>query len=151
MRILLILLAFSSPALAKPMRFFVAAGLGIPEILRAEVGWLVHPRVSIEALAGFPLLAPMAGLGVTGWLLGEAEDRPPRHGLIVSLRGRFRVDELRLRTRGDSLGTLGEVMAGYSFLADGGFLLRAQAGALLYAEDGLASGPQVVVTAGYAF
>lgn len=53
--------------------------------------------------------------------------------------------------KGDNLGPLAEVMAGCGLLTDGGFLLRAQAGSLLYKENGLAGGPQVVVTAGHAF
>lgn len=151
MRRLIPLIFFAFPAHAEDA--FVAAGIGIPELLRVEAGWFVHERVSVQVIAGFPLLAPLAGLGVTGWLLGDSKvGRPPTHTLLVSASARLRVDAPdRFEVKGDSLGAAGEVMAGYGLLTEGGFVLRAQAGAILYAEHGLAAGPQAIVTAGYAF
>lgn len=46
-----------------------------------------------------------------------------------------------------------EPLLGYGLVTDGGFLLRVDVGALVYLDehDGLAGGPQALVTLGYAF
>lgn len=158
MRLLLSLLLaslLSPPALARPARVYVAAGLGLPELLHAEVGWFASPRLSVEVHGGFPVLNPLAGVGVTGWLLGRpGADRPPRHSLTVS--GRLRLNVLyptMLSSRGERLGSTLEPLVGYGLLTDGGFVLRADVGALVYLDehDGLAAGPVALATAGYAF
>ena len=155
MRSLILLALLASPADSKPIRAFVAAGPGLPELLRVELGWFASDRLSVEAHAGFPVFNPMAGVGVTAWLLGaDQPDRPPTHTLTVSGRARVNVtDPTLLTSRGERLGFTVEITGGYGLLSARGFVLRAQAGALVYADehDGLAAGPQLVVTLGYAF
>ncbi|MEZ4470370.1 MAG: hypothetical protein R3F60_06130 [bacterium] len=149
----LVALCLAAPAAAKPVDAFVAAGIGIPELLRVEFGWFAHERVSIEVLFGLPLLAPLGGVGVTGWLLGpDRAGRPPTHTLTLSLRGRVRVDDPGdWRSYGERLGAAAEAMVGYGLLTERHFLLRAQGGAFLYEDQGFAAAPCAVVTAGYAF
>ncbi|MCA9546080.1 MAG: hypothetical protein KC613_16865 [Myxococcales bacterium] len=141
-------------AQAAPRRGYVAAGVGIPELVHAEAGWFVAPRVSLEVHGGFPILSPLAGVGVTGWLLGQAEGGPPRHSLTVSGRARVNVlYPLMIRSKGERLGPVLEPLLGYGLVTDGGFLLRVDVGALVYLDEhhGLAGGPQGLVTLGYAF
>jgi hypothetical protein len=155
MRNLLIALLFAAPAHARPAQVYVAAGVGLPELLHAEVGWFAQPRLSVEIHGGFPILNPLVGLGVTGWLLGQSnEHRPATHSLTVS--GRLRLNALyptMLKTRGERLGPVLEPLIGYGLLTENHFLLRVDVGALLYVDehDGLSGGPQAVLTLGYAF
>ncbi|MEZ4464333.1 MAG: hypothetical protein R3F43_07405 [bacterium] len=60
----LVALCLAAPAAAKPVDAFVAAGIGIPELLRVEFGWFAHERVSIDgALRLAPAGSPWAGWG----------------------------------------------------------------------------------------
>lgn len=148
-------LLLARPTAASPVYGYVAAGVGVPELVHLELGYFPSPRLSVEVHGGFPILSPLVGLGVTGWLLGETTARrPPTHSLTVSGRARINVLYPTMgRTRGERLGPVIEPLVGYGLLTRRHFLLRVDAGALVYldAHDGLAAGPQALVTLGYAF
>lgn len=151
----LLSLLLATPAVAQNARVYAAAGIGLPDLLHVEVGYFALPRLTVEVHGGFPILSPLVGVGVTGWLLGETDaHRPPTHSLTVS--GRLRLNVLyptMTRSKGERLGPIFEPLIGYGLLTRRHFLLRVDAGALVYLDehDGLAGGPQALVTAGYAF
>src|SRR5690554_3977557 len=66
---------------------FALAGVGFPELVHAEVGFLVHERLALEVRAGYPLLNPLVGVAATTFIdLVEPYvwRRPPRHVLLFS-------------------------------------------------------------------
>ncbi|MBX7099370.1 MAG: hypothetical protein K1X89_16775 [Myxococcaceae bacterium] len=140
----------SAQAAVRPLVFL---GPGFPELLHGELGVLVNGRVSVEARVGWVVFNLQTGLAVTGWFLGEATDRPPRHALLGSLELRFNptLQPMRLRSGGEVLaGSLG-TYAGYGFTTEAGFSVRILVGALWSAEQSLAVGPNVTVGLGWIF
>lgn len=136
------------------MHVYVTAGVGLPELLHAEAGVFVLPRLAVGAHVGWVILNPEVGLEVTGYLLGsQAAGRPPRHAL--TLQGQAMVNPAQrpfsLVGGGDRLAAYAGAYAGYAWTADVGFALRVQAGALLYADNGFAAGPNGTVALGWVF
>lgn len=147
-------LAFPATSLAR-VRPLLSLGLGFPELVHAEAGLFVHPRVSVEARAGWLLFNVMVGAGVTGWLVGETHgDRPPKHALLVSADFRFNptLRPLRLDSGAETLGSAATSWVGYGFTLPIGFSVRAMAGAIWYSEGGrLAVGANVIGGVGWVF
>jgi hypothetical protein len=157
--IIVLLVGLSSPAVAEEpgaqgLNAMVSVGVGIPELLHAELGYFPTGRLSLEAQFKSVVFNTMVGVGATGHLLGQAAPgRPPRHSLLAS--GSILVNptlgELRLESGGDVIAAGMAAYVGYGFLAESGFLFRGLVGTLFYEDDGLALGPVVTVAAGWAF
>lgn len=129
------LLALASPAHA---RTFVGVGVGLPELLHAEIGAFVTDRVSVQLVGGVPLFNPLVGVGAS-WLALGAENggRPPSHAFVLT--GEWRVNPRRpisLVSAGDRLGSALGLYGGYSYVADAGLLVRVQGGPIFIWEDG---------------
>lgn len=136
-------------------RVQLTAGFGLPSLLHAEVGYLVAPRVTVEARYAHVIFNTMVGLGASGHLLGDAGPRGlPRHGLIVSGYAMVNptLGELTIfGNGGELLGAALDLLVGYELVTRGGFTLRAQVGALLYHDNGFAGGPNFTLGLGYTF
>ena len=146
------MLFLASVVLAAPLNGFVSGGVGFPEMAHLEGGVFVAPRVDVGARVGWVLFNPEVGVLVHGFLLGTATDRPPRHSLLVS--GALMVNPtppFSLRSGGERLGGYLGVYGGYAYTGEAGFIVRAELGALLYAETGFAMGPNAVLSVGWAF
>lgn len=133
---------------------YVTAGVGLPELLHAEGGVFVLPRLSLGAHVGWVILNPEVGLEVTGYLLGTpVAGRPPRHALTLQAQGMVNPAQrpLSLNSGGDRLAAYAGAYVGYAWTADVGFALRVHAGAVLYAEGGFAAGPNGTVALGWVF
>ncbi len=154
MRALLLSLLAVSGLAAESVSAVVVAGHGLPEWVHLHAGWFAHPRVSVEGRVGYVLFEPMVGVGVTGHLFGTpaAPGRPPRHSMLVDAQGRVAVDRWPPTSDGgERIGALGGLAGGYALVADGGFVLRARVGVVLYEDNGFAAAPDFGVGFGYAF
>ena len=172
MRLLALCLLLAPPALAArrvTASTYTTAGVGYPELVRAEAGLFLNRRTSIELIGGLPSpelitglpelpafdeLNLMIGASITGWLVGYCNGmRPPEHSLVVS--GGVRINlfaPLSLEADGVQLGPTVEVMGGYAFMSKGEMMLvKVQAGLMMYADDGFGVGPNIVATVGKAF
>ncbi len=137
----------------RPLRTVVASlGIGLPALVHAELGGFLTPRLLVELHAGTYVFNLLTGLRAEMHLLGEGAQ--PRHALTVGVGG-F-VNPLMSPSEwtdpgAESIGVGGEVLVGWRLLTDGGFLLRARAGALVYAgPSGLEGGPSFLLSAGWA-
>lgn len=147
---LLALLTLSPSAHAAP-RPFLSAGVGFPELIHAEGGLWVSPRLDLGFRASSTLLAPLIGVGVDGVLLGDDADGTPRHGMLLSGRAQINpLPPIRLVSGGDRLGSALTLELGYQFLGEHGLLFRAGAGALLAVEEGLSGGPVASMSVGWS-
>ena len=146
------MLFLTSVVLAAPLTGFISGGIGLPELAHLEGGVFVAPRVDVGARVGWVLFNPEVGLQVDGFLLGTATDRPPRHSLLVTSTLMVNpTPPFRLRGGGERLGAYLGAYGGYAYTGDAGFIVRAELGALLYAETGFAIGPNGVLSVGWAF
>ncbi|MCO4764275.1 MAG: hypothetical protein KC502_22375 [Myxococcales bacterium] len=152
--------ALSVPDAAPPARrirsAYLSAGFGAAlPLVHVDVGVFVAPRVVIEATAGLYIFSPLAGVGAEVHLLGDGEQ--PTHALVLG--GHVLVDPTlgpsEWRSPGaESLGAGVDLLAGYRFLSDGGFLFRATAGGLVYTtgKQKIEAGPILLsLTFGAAF
>jgi hypothetical protein len=153
---LVVLLAAPSVRAAepRPLHGLVTTGIGLPSMLHASAGAYVHPRVELDVRYGFVIFNPMVGLGATGHLLGQDGDRrPPKHSLLVS--GEAMLNHTRrpltLRSGADIMAAYAGTYAGYGFLADTGFVFRAQSGGVWYHDAGFAAAIDFRLDVGWAF
>lgn len=149
--------AGNAHAEAKERRVMLGAGIGMGELIHAELGVFVTPRVLVEARAGVLIFNVMTGLGVT-YSFGETEGlAPPRHGWLA--RGEVMVnptlDEFHIEERGETIGAIAAIYGGYAFVGSGHFYFRALAGVIIgkqqqdrYPEP---AGPNFTVTLGSVF
>jgi hypothetical protein len=151
------LFALASPSLARadePRSVMLGAGIGLGELVHAELGYFATPRTLIEARAGWFIFNPMVGLALThAW--GHAGEGPPRHGWL--LRGELMLnptlDEFHFEERGEEVGGYVGTYAGYAFVGDSGFYFRALGGAVFGKENDYIGpmGPNVTLTFGTTF
>jgi len=144
------------PTTERPGRVaYFAAGVGtfLPWA-QVQLGMFVAPRIVVEATAGGYIFNLLTGVGVEVHLLGEGEQ--PRHAL--TLGGHLLVNPLRSPSTwanpgAETIGIGGDLLIGWRMLTDGGFLLRINAGALIFrGSSGLEAGPSLLnITAGWAF
>jgi len=136
-----------------PATFLVLAGIGMPSLLHAGAGAFVTPRLSVEARYANTVFNHLVGVGATGWLLGQAEGRPPRHSLALTGDAMVNLwaEPLSLASGGDRLGSYAGAWAGWGFVGERGFVLRAQAGGLFYADSGFAAGPDARLALGWTW
>jgi|GEM_PF-6383364 len=127
----------------------VTAGVGLAELLHVEAGWLPRDDLEVHLRAGTVVFNVLVGPGVTWRAMGD----PRGHAWIWSgyLRVNPWAEPFGLVSGGETLRATTEVYTGYAYTAQGGFLVRARGGALVYLDDGLAAGPNVNVSLGYAF
>ena len=172
MRWLAVLLLVPAPCLAaRPLSVntYAAAGAGYPELVRAEAGMFLSRRFSVELVTGlptpelvtdFPTLPALSDLNImvggsfTGWFVGYCDGmRPPVNSMLVSVGARLNVAApLALEADGVQLGPTAEIMMGYGLMtADDLFVVRAQVGVMMYADNGFGIGPNIVATVGKAF
>jgi hypothetical protein len=133
---------------------FVAAGLGLPEVVNAQLGLYLHPRISLEGVYGWVLFNHMAGLGLTTYLLGSTRgDAPPSHSLTLGGYVRSNIERPLLSdSAGEKLGTLGELGVGYAYHADSGFQVRSElVGLATFTRHAVEGGALVRFSAGWAF
>jgi hypothetical protein len=136
----------------------VGAGIGMGELIHAELGYFITPRLLAEIRAGVLIFNVMSGVGVT-YSFGEAEGKaPPRHGWLA--RGEVMVnptlgDDFHIEERGETIGGIIAVYGGYHFISHGHFYFRALAGMIIgkqqqdsYPEP---AGPNFTVTLGTVF
>lgn len=145
------LLLLLASALAADPRVQLTAGVGLPELLHAEVGGWLSPRLSVEARYGNVVLNHEVGVGVD-WAAWLPSGSPRGHALLVS--GQAMVNPtatFSLRSGGDRLGAYGAVYGGWRWVSEAGFVARAHAGVLLYDDGGFAAGPNGIVGVGWAF
>ena len=145
------MLILLSVALAAPMHGFVTGGVGLPELVHVEGGWMATPRLDFGLRADLTLFSPCVGLQVDGLLFGEATDRPPKHALLLSADLMFNPTNrpFSFTTHGESLGGYVGTYAGYAYTAPSGFLLRVYGGALFTDEGGLSGGPNAAISVGW--
>jgi len=151
---LVAVLAGLAPAEASANDLFVGLGVGLPELLHAEVGYGLTPRLTIEAQGGAVVFNWMVGASVTGRWFGSVEGgRLPRHHMIGRLGARLNPTLWPLQLEGDGaevIGAMAEASLGYGFRADSGLLLQVLGGGLLYEDNGVAGGVNVIATIGWA-
>jgi hypothetical protein len=148
----------SARAERKQRHVMVGAGIGMGELIHAEIGYFVTPRVLVEARGGVLIFNVMTGLAVT-YSFGDREGQaPPRHGWLA--RGEVMVnptlgDEFHIEERGETVGAIAAVYGGYSFISNGHFYFRGLAGMIIgkqqqdsYPEP---AGPNFTVTLGAVF
>ena len=113
---------------AKPVRVFVAAGVGLTEIAHVEGGIFLGAHLSLEAdVAWEGVFGGRYGGGIM-YAIGHAQGRrPPRHALLIGARLMLN-STATFDSHGDDLSSYGVVPIGYGFLADSGFYLRATLG-----------------------
>jgi hypothetical protein len=125
----------------------VSAGVGLPELLHVDVGYFVTERWQVDARWANVLFNPMVGVGATRWLgFGEST---PRHAMLVSAQAMVNPTS-GFASSGDQIGAAVGGSVGYGFMSAAGFSVRALAGGLGYWDDGLAGGPNVTVSLGWA-
>ncbi len=154
-------LACLVPALAlaqspeRPRRSVVfSAGLGLPDLLHAEVGLFVHPRAVLEVSSAIVVFNVLTGIGAEMHFLGEGAQ--PRHAL--TLGAHMLVNPLLApgdwftAGGGETIGIGADMLVGYRFLSDAGFFFRARGGVLVYrAGDATEAGPMLLsISAGWA-
>lgn len=151
MLFVLSLLSVLSVAQAAPVGF-VAAGVGLPELVHVEGGVWLGPRLDVGLRLSNTVFNWEIGAQVDGVLLGEAIDGPPRHGLVLS--GRAQINPrtpMTLASGGDRLGAVITLEPGYGYHGARGLLVRAGVGVLLYLDDGPAAGPNGTLSMGWSF
>jgi hypothetical protein len=137
---------------------FVQAGMGLVEIVHAEAGVFVTPRLTLEAMAAWNgVFGSRLGGGITLALGHALAGRPPRHGWLLGARVMLAGD-LAFDSHGDDLSSYAMLPVGYGFFADNGFYFRAAAGPVLARErsDGgghefSIGGPFVTAAVGFWF
>ncbi len=129
----------------------VAVGIGVPEVLHAELGWHPTSTLSIDASVGIVVFNLLGGIGATYHLnVGQ--------GALydwVTFSGRLRVniadEPLNLRSGGERVGGTADALVGYMVTAPGGLMARVRLGALFYEDNGFAAGPLVSAAVGWRF
>ncbi len=145
----------SAPATPErePFATYFTAGIGLPELIHAEVGGFVHPRVSVDASAGWIIFNPLVGLGVTGYFFGDSTyGVTPRSSMLLSARARVNPNAnwSNLSATNDTIPATVDCLFGYAFHGDSGFVFKGAAGTLFYDDNGFAAGPNFLVSLGYA-
>jgi len=136
---------------------YVTVGVGLPAIAHAEVGFLPHPRLGVELRGSWVIFNPMVGLAVDGavWT-STGGARGHAFTATAELLVNPTLTPFTLVSHGETLGgTLG-VYAGYRWMADSGFTVRAQVGGFGYLaftghDAGFALGPNATIGVGWAF
>ncbi len=134
--------------------FYAMAGVGLLPLVHVEVGAFVAPRIVVEVMTGTYIFNLLVGVGGEVHLLGEGDQ--PRHALTLGghvLANPFLSVSEWIDPGAEAIGFGGDLLIGWRFLTDGGFLLRANTGVLLYrGSSGLEAGPTVFsLSAGKAF
>jgi len=147
---------------------YATAGVGYPELARAEAGIFLNRRLSVELVLGLPSpelvtdlpslpdfsqLNIMFGASVTGWLVGFCNGmRPPANSLLTMAGLRINLAApISLEADGVQLGPVAELMAGYGYMSKDLLTIKVLAGVMMYADDGFGIGPNIVATVGKAF
>jgi hypothetical protein len=140
------------PEYTDPPAVYVTAGIGMPALLHAEVGFLPHPRVAVEARASWVVLNPVVGFAVDG-AVWTSTGGARGHAVTATAEAMLNptLSPVRLASGGDTLGAYVGIYAGYRWMAESGFTARVQAGAILYDDGGFAAGPNGTVGLGWAF
>lgn len=134
----------------------LTAGIGLPELLHAEVGTYVVPRVDLHVRAGFPLLQPAVGVGARGHFGPAEADLAPRWAFTTAFDVSINPVDRQFYEHGETMGFAMWPMVGGELLTDSGFVARIEAGAVLGFEDRsgdvrLGGGPNVRVSLGKAW
>lgn len=131
---------------------YLAGGVGIPELVHAEVGGFPHPRVAVEAQVGWTLFNPMVGLGVEG-AVWTSTGGTEGHAFTAMVEGRLNptVEPLSITSYGETLAASAGAYAGYRWMGEEGLFVRVRAGAIFYKDNGFGAGPNVTAGVGYAF
>ena len=136
---------------ARP-RVDVSLGVGLPELLHAQLGYFVTPKVTLEARYANAVFNPVVGLGATYRMGRSLDGQPPRHALLLSGHLMANPTRMTLVSSGDTIGAYARPAVGYGFSARGGFTFRAEAAALVTVEsEGIGLGPDVSLGVGWAF
>lgn len=131
----------------------VTVGIGAPSLLHGAVGVFVTPRILVELSAGFHAFNLLTGVRAEMHLLGEGPQ--PRHALTVAIGGFLNpllpIDEWAVAPV-DHIGLGGELLLGWRLLTNGGFLMRARTGAIVYSHShGLEVGSNLRFSIGWAW
>lgn len=135
---------------------FVTVGIGLPQLIHASVGWYATPRFALYATGSNVIFNWLVGLGATlhAWAWGGDDwTETPRHSILVD--GQVTVNPvlrpLRIYGGGETIGAAVFLDGGYAFIADSGFTVRAQVGAILYEDNGFAGAPNFKGSIGWTF
>jgi hypothetical protein len=139
------------PPSADAPHAYATVGVGLPALAHAEVGVWVHPRVAVEARVSWVVFNPMVGLAVDG-AVWSSTGGARGHAVTATVEGMLNptLAPVRLTSGGETLGAYAGIYGGYRWIADNGFTVRVQGGAILYAEGGFAAAPAVMVGVGWA-
>jgi hypothetical protein len=142
-------------AAGEPVKLFVNAGSGLPEILHASVGTFLGPHVSVGARLNFTLFNPMVGLEAMYAIGTSRGPRSPRHALVLGASATINptLGGFELSGQGEEIAAAVSPSVGYAFLTDGHFFFRALAAVIVYhqrgAGGGFEAGPSLSVGAGF--
>lgn len=125
----------------------VCAGIGLPTLLHAQVGFFPMEDLSVEARYANTVFNHMVGVGATSWV-GEGNQH-----FLVSVEGMVNPvqEPFSLRSGGDRMGAYVGLYGGYGYVADSGFLARVLVGGLFYHDGGFALGPDATAGLGWTF
>jgi hypothetical protein len=129
-------------------------GVGLPELMHAELGYFLTPRLELEAQYKYIGANHLTGVGATGYFFNETfRYRPPRHAILgsVSLAANPTLDEFRITRDEETIGAAAGLYFGYGFVSRDLLTIRVLGGTLLFDHDGLGYAPSLRMSAGLAF
>lgn len=130
-----------------------SGGVGLPELMHAELGYFVTPRLELQAQYKYVGANHLTGLGATGYFFNETfGDRPPRHAILgsASLTANPTLGEFRVTRDEETIGAAAGLYFGYGFVSRDMLTVKVLGGTLLFDHDGLGYTPSLNVSAGFA-
>ncbi|OFY82873.1 MAG: hypothetical protein A3F72_01945 [Bacteroidetes bacterium RIFCSPLOWO2_12_FULL_35_15] len=134
-------------------RVYLLTGIGFPEFLNANLGCYINRKISLDADYGIVIFNSMLGVGATYYFYGK-KNISFKHSFLVAAKVRTNPDNhpLKLKSGGETLGSILELYAGYNYSGKKGFMFRGQVGPLFTIEsDHIGFGFNSRLCMGYSF
>lgn len=117
-------------------RVYILTGSGFPEFLNADLGCYLNRNISLDVDYGIVIFNSMVGVGATYYFYGK-NNINFRNSFLLAAKVRTNPDNhpLKLKSGGETLGSIFELYAGYNYCGKRGFVFRGQAGPLFTIEN----------------
>lgn len=134
-------------------RVYILTGIGFPEFLYANLGCYLNRKISLDADYGIVIFNNMLGVGATYYFYGKNNINFKRSFLLaVKIRTNPNNNPLKLKSGGETLGSIFELYTGYNYCGKRGFMFRGQVGPLFTIEnDHMGLGFNSRLSMGYCF
>lgn len=135
----------------KLKRIYFIVGNGFPELIHANFGYYLNKKISLDVEYGNVIFNNMIGIGSTYYFSFKNNYF---HSILINVTVRTNPNNnpLKLKSGGETLGSILELYSGYNYCNKKGFILKALLGFMTtYENNHVGGGLNTKLGLGYRF